>query len=70
MSDVRLSTFKCPKCGADIKFKRGDQYATCEFCNTMVQVPKREITTKELIAFGMMFLALIVMFICMAIMMP
>ncbi len=59
MSDVRLNTFKCPKCGADIKFNRGDEYATCEFCGTMVQVPKREITNKQLIMYGIMAVLLL-----------
>ena len=40
MSDVKLNTFKCPKCGATIYIKRGERNAVCEYCGTSVDIPE------------------------------
>ena len=66
MSDVNLNTFKCPKCGADIKFNKGDEYTTCEFCGTTVQIPKTAMSDKtKIIIVGMCFFILVLLLLYM-----
>lgn len=66
MSDIKLDTYKCPKCCATIIIPKGRDEAICEYCGSLVKKPEKKLTTAEIIALVALPLISVILFICIA----
>ncbi|MGE0076724.1 MAG: hypothetical protein AB7S48_02590 [Bacteroidales bacterium] len=46
--ELKVGTFACTSCGADLKYKPGTDYLTCEYCGANNEIPHIDEDIKEL----------------------
>ncbi|MCT4614301.1 MAG: hypothetical protein N4A49_05445 [Marinifilaceae bacterium] len=46
--ELKIGTFKCTDCGADLKYKPGTEYLNCEYCGANNEIPHLEEKIEEL----------------------
>lgn len=47
-NEVAVGKIACTSCGADLKYKSGTDQLTCEYCGTLVEIPKSDVEIEEL----------------------